>query len=356
MKRFFTILVLSILVVVVFSNTPLANSQPAYAQGESTTPILDRIFADEFVRCGVNRSLPGFGAENEFGVYEGFDIDICRAVAAAILGDANAVQYIPLTASERQDAIVNMTVDMLSRNTTFTLSRDITWNAIFGPTVFYDGQGVMVYKESGITSLDILAGGTICVAADTTTEQNIRRVMESYNVSSEIIALDGDQEITQFFERRCDALTADQSQLVTRRAAASDPSELQILDIPPLSKEPLAPVTPDKDVQFANIVRWVVFGLIQAEEFGVTSTNVAQRATEPGLAQFLGQGGTTSGDLLDTSTINIPNDFLYQVILQVGNYGEIYDRHLGPERANSIPRRLNELWINGGLLYSPPFR
>jgi general L-amino acid transport system substrate-binding protein len=343
----FALLVLT--TVVALAQDPTPTPLPNPEAGTVTQRILDR----GSLICGVNQTLPGFGFPNDAGEFEGFDVDICRAVAAAILGDANAVEYRPITAAERQPVLASGEVDMISRNTTFTLSRDTLWGATFAPTTFYDGQGVMVFADSGIASLEDLEGGTICTNAGTTTELNITSAMQSRGLDFELQTFqDFDGVMAAFNENRCDAVTSDVSGLISRKAVAADPGALQILDFV-ISKEPLGPLTPQDDAQFADIVRWVVFGLIQAEEFGITSENVNDflESADPSVQLFLGLNNTTLG-----STLNLSNDFMVTVISQVGNYGEIFDRNLGPDTIFGLERGVNALWTNGGLMYAPPFR
>jgi general L-amino acid transport system substrate-binding protein len=343
---------LAVLALLVFVGAALAQDAtpiPVPEAGVITQRILDR----GNLICGVNQVLPGFGFPNESGEFQGFDVDACRAVAAAILGDASAVTYRPITAAERQPALVSGEVDMISRNTTFTLTRDTLWGATFAPTTFYDGQGIMVNAADGIASLEDLEGGTICTNAGTTTEQNITDAMASRGLDFELQTFqDFNGVMAAFFEGRCDAVTSDVSGLASQKAVAPDPGALAILDFV-ISKEPLGPLTPQGDTQFADIVRWVIYGLIQAEEFGITSDNVESflGSDNPNIQRFLGTNGNTLGE-----TLNLPNDFMVTVISQVGNYGEIFDRNLGPDTIFGLSRGVNALWTDGGLMYSPPFR
>ena len=317
--------------------------------GEITQRVLDR---GELI-CGVNDRLPGFGTVNDAGEYSGFDVDFCRAVAAAVLGDANAVQFRPLTAAERPTALAAGEIDLLIRNTTWTLSRDTEWGAIFQATTYYDGQGIMVEAGSGFASLEDLEGETICTNAGTTTELNITDAMASRDLDFELQTFqDFDGALDAFYAGRCAAVTTDTSGLISRKAAAPDPGSLQILDII-LSKEPLGPLTPQSDPQFADVVQWVVFGMMQAEEDGITSENVSDflDSEDPATQRLLGIGDTPAG-----SYLGIPNDFMVEVISQVGNYGEVFDRNLGPETIFGLERGINALWTDGGLLYAPPFR
>lgn len=318
--------------------------------GPITQAIMDR---DEVI-CGVNTGLPGFATVNDAGEWEGFDVDICRAFAAAILGDATKISFRPLSAPDRQAAIQSGEIDVMSRNTTFTLSRDAVWTATFAPTTFYDGQGFMVRTESGVTELEGLDGARICVQSGTTTELNLADAMSQRGLEYEpVVFADADATWDAYEQGACDAFTTDRSGLAGyKEGRAEDPGAHYILE-ELISKEPLGPLSPQSDEQFADIVRWVVYGLIQAEEYGITSQNIDEfiNSDVPEIQRFLGQGDNAIGSLF-----GIPNDFMVTVIRQVGNYGEIYDRNLGPETPFNLSRGLNNLWTNGGLLYSPPFR
>lgn len=327
----------------------VAQDTPPVAVGEITQRIMDR---GELL-CGVNTGLAGFAALNDAGEYEGFDVDFCRAVAAAILGDANAVSYRPLQAGERQAAIQSGEIDMMSRNTTRTLSRDAVWGATFAPVTFYDGQGLMVATDTGITTIEELEGASICVQSGTTTELNLADAFSQRGLSYEPqVFADAAATWEGYLSGRCDAFTTDKSGLAAYRATSEDPGAHTILEIT-LSKEPLAPLTPQSDAQFADIVAWTIYGLIQAEEFGITSENVDSFLTSdvPEIQRFLGVGDNAAG-----SYYGIANDFMVTVIRQVGNYGEIFTRHLGPDTPFGLERGLNALWTDGGLMYSPPFR
>lgn len=339
-----------VLAVVVTAFGSIAVAQDPVAVGPITQRILDR---GELI-CGANGAgLAGFAEVNDAGEWEGFDVDICRAVAAAVLGDASKVSFRPLEAGERQAAIQSEEIDIMSRNTTWTFSRDVVWGATFGPTTFYDGQGLMVKTESGITQIEELEDSTICVQSGTTTELNLADAFSQRGLGYEpLVFADADATWSAYVEGRCDSFTTDKSGLISYKGTAADPSAHNILDIT-LSKEPLGPLTPQSDDQFADIVRWTVYALIQAEEYGITSANVEEFKSSPvpEIARFLGQGDNTIGSL-----VGLPNDFTAVVIAQVGNYGEIFNRNLGPDTPFKLGRGLNDLWTNGGLLYSPPFR
>jgi general L-amino acid transport system substrate-binding protein len=327
----------------------------ALAQDEvQLGPITQRVIERDELICGANASgLAGFAVVNEAGEWQGFDIDVCRAIAAAILGDATKVSFRPLEAGERQAAIQSEEIDVMSRNTTWTLSRDAVWGATFAPTTFYDGQGIMVRTESGITTIEELEGASICVQTGTTTELNLADAFSQRGLGYEPqVFADGAATWAAYVEGRCDAFTTDKSGLIAYKGTAEDPSAHYILDIT-MSKEPLGPLSPQSDPQFADIVRWTVYGLIQGEEYGITSANIDEfvGSDVPEIQRFLGQGDNAIGSLL-----GIANDFMVTVIRQVGNYGEIFDRNLGPDTPFNLGRGVNDLWTRGGLMYAPPFR
>lgn len=301
--------------------------------------------------CGVEGTIPGFSSVGTDGSYSGLDVDICKAVAAAIVGDPEAVEYRNLDSTERFTALRGGEVDMLSRNTTWTLSRDAAGgNSMeFAPTTFYDAQGMMVRADSGIETLEDMEGRSICVETGTTTELNLTSRMTELGVNyTDVKFQDGNETAQAYLEGRCDGFTSDKSQLNARRTKFSNPDEHVILDVS-MSKEPLGPVTMNNDSGMFDVVKWVVYGLIQAEEFGITQANVDQIAASTDnqdVKLLLG----TEGDL--GTQLGLENDFMVNAIKAVGNYGEIYDRNIGDD----IPRGLNQLWTDGGLMYSPPFR
>jgi general L-amino acid transport system substrate-binding protein len=302
--------------------------------------------------CGVDGGIPGFSFVDESGTYTGLDVDVCKAVAAAVLGDAEAVEYRRLDSTERFTALSGGEVDMLSRNTTWTISRDTSVGLEFAPTTFFDGQGMLVRTDSGIADLEDFAGKAICVETGTTTELNLTDQMRQLGVDFEpVVFQDADAAYAAYDEGRCEGMTSDKSQLVARRSTLPNPDEHTLLEVT-MSKEPLGPVTTNNDSAWYDVVKWVTYGLIQAEEFGITSENIATfEATEnPDIARFLGQEGTLGTDM------GLPNDFMVQVITQVGNYGEIYERNVGADSEFALERGQNALWSEGGLMYSPPFR
>lgn len=300
--------------------------------------------------CGVNGSLPGFSfLDQESGEMSGFDADFCRALAAAVLGDAEAVEFRPTTADARGPALQTGEVDVLIRNTTWTVTRDTQWG-LFAPTTFYDGQGIMVRSADNIGSIEDLDGATICVQTGTTTELNLADVLGARGVSYTPQTFgELEQTYSAYDEETCDAVTSDKSQLSSVRTTLANPEEHEILE-ETISKEPLGPVAPFGDEEWFNIVKWMVFAVIEAEEQGITSENVTEMvdSDNPVVARLLG----ADGDL----GLGLDADWVVDVISAVGNYGEIYDRNLGPDTAMNLDRGLNELWTNGGLLYAAPYR
>ena len=309
------------------------------------------------LRCGVNDAVPGFGFTGEGGEPEGFDIDFCKVIAAAVLGDADAVEYTPLSAEQRFTALQSGEIDVLSRNTTYTASRDGTEGARFLHTTFYDGQGMMVRTESGHQTLEDLAGETICVLSGTTTELNLESQFQARGIDYTPLAFEDNEPLqAAFVEERCGAWTSDKSQLAGIRSNWPDgqggPEALTILD-ETMSKEPLGPVVRDGDDDWADAVNWAIYATIQAEEFGLTSDNIGQGSDDPEIQRFLGEA--VEGEPFDAG-LGLPDDFAVQVVTQVGNYGEIYDRNVGPGSALELPRDFNALWTDGGLQFAPPYR
>jgi general L-amino acid transport system substrate-binding protein len=339
-------LVLALLALLAVGFSSLTSAQTDV--GPITQAIMDR----GHVICGANGSVQGFGFVNDAGEFSGFDIDFCRAVAAAILGDASAVEFRPLAGADRQAAIQSGEIDLMVRNTTWTLSRDVTWAAIFGPTTFYDGQGVGTRAEFGATSIADLDGSSMCVQSGTTTELNITDYVESNGLDIEILVFpDANSTWEAFLSGACESWTTDKSGIAAFHITAENPSELVILP-ETISKEPLGPLSPQSDPQFAEIIAWTAFGMVQAEEYGITSENIDSfmDSEDPGIQRLLGLNNNDSG-----SYLGINNQFMVDVISQVGNYGEVYSRNLDPlglTRAGSP----NALWTQGGLIYSPPFR
>ena len=322
---------------------------------EAVAPIGERmatIVERGKIICGCNAELPGFGYLNPDGEFEGFDIDFCKALAAAVFGDPTAVEYRPLTAAERLPALQTGEIDVLIRNTTWTLTRDSKDNALnWAAVTFYDGQGMLVRKDSGFATLEDMAGATVCSTTGTTTEMNLADAFRSRGIDYTPLLFEKTQDTSAAYEEgRCDGQTSDKSQLAALRSAMANPEDHVILDVT-MSKEPLGPLTAHGTDQWNDVVRWVVFGMIQAEESGVSSQNLDEMMSsdDPTVRRLLGVEGGMG------TSLGIRDDFMVQVIRAVGNYGEVYDRWLGPDGLD-IPRGPNELWTNGGLLYSMAFR
>ncbi len=320
---------------------------------------LDAIKARGSLTCGVDGKLTGFSYQDNAGKYAGIDVDVCRALAAALFNDPNKVEYRELTSSERFTALASGEVDVLSRNTTRTLSRDAKGgNGLeFAPTIFFDGQGVMVSLASGITNLKDLAGKTICVENGTTTELNLADRFRELGVPYTPVKYQtGDQTYGAYLQGRCAAVTSDRSQLAAKKTSFPDPAAHTLLpDV--LSKEPLGPVTVNNDSGLSDALRWVIFATMQAEELGIDSNNLKQKLAfakanpnQADLRRFLG----VEGDLGEQ--LGLSADFVPRVIASVGNYGEIYERNVGKASRLKLERGLNNSYKNGGLIYSPPFR
>ena len=346
----------SILVGVVAGLASVLSGCASLEQGGTTR--LDLVKQRGELLCGVSGKIPGFSFLSADGRYDGLDVDICRAMAAAFLGDPAKVQFRPLTAPERFTALRSGEIDLLSRNTTHTLSRDaVGGNGLrFGPVVFHDGQGLIVKSDSGLRSLADLSGKAICVGSGTTTEQNLNDAFASRGLPyTPIKYQDLNQVVGGYLQGRCAAMTSDRSQLAAARSGFSDPQEHVILDAR-LSKEPLAPAVVGGDQPMGDAMTWVIYALIEAEERGITQANVKEMVklaqadpSQAALRRFLG----VDGDL--GAKLGLPQDFVVQVIQATGNYGEIYDRHLGPGTAVAIPRGANRLAEDGGLMIAPPF-
>lgn len=324
------------------------------ATGAEAGPTFNNVKQKGFVQCGVNVSgLPGFATVDAQNNWSGLDVDLCRAVAAAVFGDASKVKYTPLNAKERFTALQSGEIDVLSRNTTWTSSRDSALGLDFVGVNYYDGQGFMAKKALGVKSAKELDGASVCVQAGTTTELNLADYFRGNNIRYNPVVFENNDEVNKAYEAgRCDALTTDQSGLYATRVKLAKPDDHVILpEI--ISKEPLGPAVRQGDSEWADVVRWTHFAMLQAEEFGITSQNVDKVKGEtknPDIQRFLGVIEEKGKEL------GLPNDFTIAVIKQVGNYGESFDRNLGPKTALKIERGYNALWTKGGLMYSPPFR
>jgi len=305
------------------------------------------------VLCGSRTDLAGFGYLDADGKNMGFDIDFCRALAAAVFGDAGAVEFIPLTAAERGPGLQTGEVDILARNATWTSSRDAQWGN-FTTITFYDGQGYMVPAASGITTIEELDGATVCVTSGTTTELNLADSFRQRGLDFTATVFEDTETVYSTYESGgCDATTSDKSQLAAVRSGFDNPDDHVILDIT-ISKEPLTPAVPHGDDQWFDIVKFVAYALMNAEELGVTMDNVDDMLNSDNIKvrRLLGAEGE-----FGQADLGLDSDFVVNVIKAVGNYGEIYDRYMGPNGdAFTLPRVNNELWNNGGLIYAPPMR
>ena len=319
---------------------------PGLAQGGES--ILDRVKKRGKLICGVHGGLPGFSFLSEDGKWSGFDADYGRAIAAAVLGDPDKVEFVPLKAPERFPALQTGEIDVLIRNTTWTLTRDTQVGADFAPPTFYDGQGFMLTKALGITSLEELAGASIGVTAGSTTELNLTDTMRALGIDFNPVVFEEIDTLYNSYEQgRCDVVTSDKSQLVARRQVLKDPEAHIILDAT-ISKEPLGPVTAHGDNKWNDVVSWVVYATFFAEEHEITQANVSNFETgNPEIKRFLGKAGDTGKQL------GLSQDWAHQAINAVGNYGEIFERNLRPL---GLPRGVNKPWTQGGLLYAMPFR
>ncbi len=318
------------------------------------SPTLEAVKKNGFVRCGVNGGgLPGFATVDDQGNWSGFDVDYCKAVAAAIFGDTSKVKYVPLSAKERFTALQSGEIDVLIRNTTWTLTRDTALGLDFVGVNYYDGQGFMVNKSLGVKSALELDGASVCVQTGTTTERNLADYFRKHNMKYEPVVFENANEaIAAFQAGRCDVFTTDRSGLYAERTRFDNPDEWVILP-EVISKEPLGPVVRHGDNEWGDIVRWVFYATIEAEEYGVTSANVdemREKSTDPTIRRLLGVEDEFG------KYLGLPQDWAYQVIKQVGNYGEIFERNLGQNTPLKIDRGINDLWTRGGLQYAMPFR
>ncbi|OBS09319.1 amino acid ABC transporter substrate-binding protein [Acidihalobacter prosperus] len=313
----------------------------------------DAVKKKGYVQCGVSTGLPGFSNADDKGQWKGMDVDVCRAVAAAMFGDASKVRYTPLTAKERFTALQSGEIDILSRNTTWTLTRDTSLGINFAGVNYYDGQGFMVKKSLGVKSAKDLNGATVCVQAGTTTELNLADYFRSQHMQFKPVTFDtSDATVKAFDAGRCDVLTSDQSQLYALRILLANPAGAEVLpEI--ISKEPLGPSVRQGDDEWFNLVKWSLFAMLDAENLGITSKNVDTLKTDsknPSIQRFLGVNGGM-GKLMGVS-----DEWAYDIVKQVGNYSESFDRNVGKDSPLKIRRGLNALWNEGGIQYAPPIR
>ena len=322
--------------------------------GMASAATLDDVKARGTLNCGVTTGLVGFAAPNSAGEWEGFDVAVCRAVAAAVLGDPTAVEFVPTTGKTRFTALASGEIDLLARNTTWTFSRDVDLGFEFVGINYYDGQGFMVPRELGVSSATELDGATVCIQTGTTTELNLADFFRTNNISYEPVPIETNAEAQPLYlEGACDVYTTDASGLAATRAAFENPGDHVVLpEI--ISKEPLGPLVRHGDNQWGDIARWTLNALIAAEELGVTSANVeelgASAGNNPEINRLLGTEGTL-GEML-----GLDADWAKRAIMVNGNYGEIFEANIGENTPVGLARGLNAQWTEGGLLYSPPFR
>src|ERR1700751_1115276 len=327
--------------------TALASGMPG-ARAETLTSVKNR---GELI-CGANGTLAGFGLPDPQGNWTGLDVDVCRAIAAAIFDDQTKVKYVPLSAKDRFTALQSGEIDVLSRNTTWTLSRDTSLGANFTGVTYYDGQGFLVKKSLKVNSALELNSASVCVQTGTTTEQNLADYFKGNNMKYEVIAFAGEDETVKAYESgRCDVFTSDVSQLYAQRLKLANPADHIVLP-EVISKEPLGPMVRHGDDQWFDIVKWVLFAMVDAEEMGVTQKNVDEmsKSDKPDLKRAFGTDGNLGEQL------GLTKDWFYRIIKAVGNYGESYDRNVGAGSKLGIARGLNQLWNKGGIQYAPPIR
>jgi general L-amino acid transport system substrate-binding protein len=322
------------------------------AASAAVAGTLDQVKKRGFLVCGSNPGLAGFGLPDDKGNWTGFDIDFCRAVAAAIFNDASKVKFIPLTGKDRFTALQSGEVDVLARNTTWTQSREAGQGFLFAGVTYYDGQGFMVRKKLGINSALELSGASICVQQGTTTELNLADYFRAHSLKYEpVVFATADETVKAYDSGRCDAFTTDTSGLYAERAKTASPNEHVVLpEI--ISKEPLAPAVRQGDDQWFNLVKWTSFAMLDAEELDVTSKNIEEKAKSenPEIKRLLGFEGNFGEGL------GLTQDWAFRIIKRVGNYGEVFDRNIGEGSKLKIKRGLNALWSKGGIQYAPPIR
>ncbi len=324
------------------------------AAGAATAGTLDDVKARGKLNCGVSTGVIGFASPDANGEWQGFDVGVCRAVAAAVLGDSNAIEFVPTTGKTRFTALASGEIDMLARNTTWTFSRDVDLKFTFVGVNYYDGQGFLVPKDLGVSSATELDGATVCIQTGTTTELNLADYFRSNNMSYEPVPIETNAEAQQqFLAGACDVFTTDASGLAATRSAFESPEDYVLLpEI--ISKEPLGPLVRHGDDQWGDVVRWTLNALISAEELGVNSANIADLAAAPGNNPEINRMLGTEGNLGEM--LQLDADWAVRAISVGGNYGELFEKNIGENTPVGLARGLNAQWTNGGLIYSPPFR
>jgi len=345
-------LILAFIIVLAIPVSGYFGDKPNKIEVIKETGLLETVKERGYIVCGVNSGLPGFAAQDEEGNWTGLDVDFCRAVSAAVFGDADKVEYIGLNSAQRFPTLASKSIDILSRNTTWTISRDVNLMFEFAGVSYYDGQGFLIPTELGITSATQLNGAFVCITPETTSELNLNDYFAEQNMAYMPVYVEGNKEAkAKLFAGECDVFTTDASGLASARAGAENPDDWVVLpEI--ISKEPLGPLVRQGDQEWEDVVRWTLFAMINAEEMGITSRNVddllASKSKE--VKRLLGVEGYM-GPMLGLGT-----KFGYNIIKLVGNYGESFNKHIGPGTPLNLERGLNNLWNNGGILYVPPFR
>ena len=332
---------------------PALLAAAAWASPAAAGPTLDKVKSNGAVSCGVSTGLAGFSIADAQGKYTGIDVDFCRQVAAAVLGDANKVKYVPLSAQQRFTALQSGEVDLLARNTTVTLQRDAALGLDFALPNFFDGQGFMVPKKLGVKSAKELDGATVCVQPGTTTELNLADYFRANKMTFKPVVIEKLEEVENaYFSGRCDVYTTDRSGLAATRASKAPNPDDQVILPEVISKEPLAPAVRHGDEEWYDIVKWVAYASVEAEEDGVSSKNVDEQAKseDPNIKRLL---GTTPGM---GKALNLDEKWAYNLIKQVGNYGELFERNVGKDSPLKMERGINDLWTKGGLMYAMPIR
>jgi general L-amino acid transport system substrate-binding protein len=325
---------------------------PALAQNTAPGTTLQKIRERGYILCGASQGVPGFSQPDDKGVWRGFDTDFCRALAAAIFDDPDKARYLPLASKDRLISLQSGNIDVLARTTTWSIAREIGQGLAFTAINYYDGQGFLVRKSTGLKSVRELNGATICVAQGTTHEMNLADYFRTHNISYQVVTFGSLDEVAKAYEKgRCDAYTTDMSQIATNRFLMQSPDDHMALP-EVISKEPLGPWVRKGDGQWFDIVRWSLFAMIAAEELGITQANLSEQlaSTNPEVKRLLGVDGNFG------ETLGLPRDWAARIIRHVGNYGESFDRHLGAGSRIGLPRGANQLWTKGGLQYAPPFR
>jgi len=345
-------LILALIIVLAIPVSGYFGDKPNKFEVIKETGLLETVKERGYIVCGVNSGLPGFAAQDEEGNWTGLDVDFCRAVSAAVFGDADKVEYIGLNSAQRFPTLASKSIDILSRNTTWTISRDVNLMFEFAGVSYYDGQGFLIPTELGITSATQLDGAFVCITPETTSELNLNDYFAENNMQYKPIPVEGNKEAkAKLFNGECDVFTTDASGLASARAGAENPDDWMVLpEI--ISKEPLGPLVRQGDQEWEDVVRWTMFIMINAEEAGITSKNVELMLTSKSkeVKRILGVEGYI-GPML-----GLGMKFGYNIIQQVGNYGESFERNVGEETPLALERGLNNLWNNGGILYVPPIR